>query len=59
MFGFQAFLSYFDVSFDDGVANPVYMSTSPQMTETHWKQTVFYLAEPFKVHEGEFIVLFH
>ncbi|XP_059484202.1 protein arginine N-methyltransferase 1 [Neocloeon triangulifer] len=44
---------YFDVFFD--LDNPVSFSTGPLATPTHWKQTVFFLDEPFLLQPGEII----
>ncbi|CAL4126112.1 unnamed protein product [Meganyctiphanes norvegica] len=48
-----AFVGYFDTFFD--MENPIQFSTGPHVTPTHWKQTVFYLPEPFKVKEGQVV----
>lgn len=48
-----AIVGYFDTFFD--MKNPVEFSTGPHVTPTHWKQTVFYLPEPFTVKEGQVI----
>ncbi|XP_071522697.1 protein arginine N-methyltransferase 1-like isoform X2 [Panulirus ornatus] len=45
------FVGYFDVYFK--MPNPVFFSTGPHATPTHWKQTVFYLPEPCAVRNGE------
>ena len=51
-YALQAMVGYFDVGFEQ-VPHLVHMSTSPQDEPTHWKQTVFYLAQPFQVYTGE------
>ncbi|XP_077419123.1 protein arginine N-methyltransferase 3 [Vanacampus margaritifer] len=48
-----ALVGYFDVFFDKGCCNKVMFSTGPQVTKTHWKQTVFQLERPFAVQAGE------
>ena len=49
----QSFLGFFDANFED-VENPARMSTGPVASPTHWKQTIFYLREPFRVYYGAF-----
>jgi len=44
-------VGYFDVKFD-GVIKPVLLSTGPHSSSTRWKQTTFFLSEPFNSHEG-------
>ncbi len=51
-FHLKAFAGYFDIGFEQ-VPNLVHMSTSPRDEPTHWKQTVFYLAQPFQVNTGK------
>ncbi|XP_056268600.1 protein arginine N-methyltransferase 3 [Pseudoliparis swirei] len=48
-----ALVGYFDIFFDKGCGNKVMFSTSPRVTKTHWKQTVFLLEKPFNVQAGE------
>ncbi|CAB1438315.1 unnamed protein product [Pleuronectes platessa] len=48
-----AVVGYFDIFFDKGCGNKVSFSTSPQVTKTHWKQTVFLLDTPMSVQAGE------
>ncbi|CAJ1049575.1 protein arginine N-methyltransferase 3 [Xyrichtys novacula] len=48
-----AIVGYFDIFFDKGCSNKVMFSTGPQVTKTHWKQTVFLLEKPFSVQAGE------
>ncbi|XP_059203444.1 protein arginine N-methyltransferase 3 [Centropristis striata] len=48
-----AIVGYFDIFFDKGCGNKVMFSTGPQVTKTHWKQTVFLLERPFSVQAGE------
>ncbi|XP_062248427.1 protein arginine N-methyltransferase 3 [Platichthys flesus] len=48
-----AVVGYFDIFFDKGCGNKVTFSTSPQVTKTHWKQTVFLLDTPMSVQAGE------
>ncbi|XP_034725079.1 protein arginine N-methyltransferase 3 isoform X2 [Etheostoma cragini] len=48
-----AIVGYFDIFFDKGCSNKVMFSTGPQVTKTHWKQTVFLLERPFSVQAGE------
>uniref|UniRef100_A0A3B5QTD1 type I protein arginine methyltransferase n=1 Tax=Xiphophorus maculatus TaxID=8083 RepID=A0A3B5QTD1_XIPMA len=49
----QAIVGYFDIFFDKGCSNKVTFSTGPQVTKTHWKQTVFLLEKPISVKAGE------
>ncbi|KAF6719815.1 Protein arginine N-methyltransferase 3 [Oryzias melastigma] len=44
-----AIVGYFDIFFDKGCNNKVMFSTGPQVTKTHWKQTVFLLERPTSV----------
>ncbi|NXC06098.1 ANM3 methyltransferase, partial [Orthonyx spaldingii] len=48
-----AIAGYFDVSFEKNCYNKVLLSTGPQCTKTHWKQTVFLLEKPIPVESGE------
>ncbi|XP_078109880.1 protein arginine N-methyltransferase 3 isoform X1 [Sander vitreus] len=48
-----AIVGYFDIFFDKGCSNKVMFSTGPQVTKTHWKQTVFLLERPISVQAGE------
>ncbi|XP_042342948.1 protein arginine N-methyltransferase 3 [Plectropomus leopardus] len=48
-----AIVGYFDIFFDKGCSNKVMFSTGPQVTKTHWKQTIFLLERPFSVQTGE------
>ncbi|XP_034536530.1 protein arginine N-methyltransferase 3 [Notolabrus celidotus] len=48
-----AIVGYFDIFFDKGCSNKVMFSTGPEVTKTHWKQTVFLLEKPFSVQAGE------
>ncbi|XP_070690849.1 protein arginine N-methyltransferase 3 isoform X2 [Pempheris klunzingeri] len=48
-----AIVGYFDIFFDKGCSNKVMFSTGPQVTKTHWKQTVFLLEKPFSVQTGD------
>ncbi|XP_038557431.1 protein arginine N-methyltransferase 3 isoform X1 [Micropterus salmoides] len=48
-----AIVGYFDIFFDKGCSNKVMFSTGPQVTKTHWKQTVFLLERPVSVLAGE------
>uniref|UniRef100_A0A4W6EL85 Protein arginine N-methyltransferase 3 n=1 Tax=Lates calcarifer TaxID=8187 RepID=A0A4W6EL85_LATCA len=48
-----AVVGYFDIFFDKGCSNKVMFSTGPQVTKTHWKQTVFLLERPISVQAGE------
>jgi len=48
----------FDVSFgpystSSSSSSPIVLSTSPAVTPTHWKQTVFFFPQPLKVTSGE------
>ncbi|XP_044000494.1 protein arginine N-methyltransferase 3 isoform X2 [Gambusia affinis] len=48
-----AIVGYFDIFFNKGCSNKVTFSTGPQVTKTHWKQTVFLLETPISVKAGE------
>nr|XP_040017215.1 protein arginine N-methyltransferase 3 isoform X1 [Gasterosteus aculeatus aculeatus] len=48
-----AIVGYFDIFFEKGCGNKVMFSTGPQVTKTHWKQTVFLLEKPVSVRAGE------
>eukprot|EP00050_Salpingoeca_kvevrii_P003553 m.227347 g.227347 ORF g.227347 m.227347 type:complete len:558 (+) comp10849_c1_seq14:4415-6088(+) len=50
-----AFCSYFDILFEAGCDDPVYFSTGPEATPTHWKQTVFLLRKPIVCSKGDII----
>lgn len=50
----HAFLGWFDIGFE-ACHKPVRFSTGPHSRGTHWKQTVFYTAEPLALHAGESI----
>ncbi|KNH05275.1 arginine N-methyltransferase [Perkinsela sp. CCAP 1560/4] len=44
---------HFDTLFD--LHDSVLLTTSPYGTQTHWKQTVFYLAEPISLQAGNVV----
>jgi len=48
----HAFIAWFEVEFSK-CHKPIIISTSPQSTYTHWKQTVFYIEDVLSVTEGE------
>lgn len=48
-----AFVGYFDTFFD--LPNAVEFTTGPHGTQTHWKQTVFYMRTPVAVTAGDII----
>uniref|UniRef100_A0A1A8PMM6 Protein arginine N-methyltransferase 3 n=1 Tax=Nothobranchius rachovii TaxID=451742 RepID=A0A1A8PMM6_9TELE len=48
-----AIVGYFDIFFDKGCSNKVMFSTGPQVTKTHWRQTVFLLEKPLSVQAGD------
>eukprot|EP00434_Breviolum_minutum_P000110 symbB.v1.2.000097.t1/scaffold13.1/size649204/8 len=50
----HALVVWFDVRFDASESGTI-LSTSPGMPDTHWKQTVLYLAEPLVVFENDVI----
>ncbi|KAK2573223.1 Protein arginine N-methyltransferase 3 [Acropora cervicornis] len=50
---FTAFVAFFDIFFDKDCVQKVNFSTSPSHNPTHWKQTVFYLAHPINVSQGQ------
>lgn len=50
----HAYVVYFDITFTD-CHKPVYFSTAPDHTPTHWKQTVFYLKDVISIKRGEAI----
>ncbi|MED6258285.1 Protein arginine N-methyltransferase 3, partial [Ataeniobius toweri] len=45
----KGIVGYFDIFFDKGCSNKVMFSTGPQVTKTHWKQTLFLLENPMAV----------
>lgn len=47
-----AFITYFDVVFKQ-CHYPFVLSTSPSVTPTHWRQTVFYIDRSLHMQEGE------
>jgi len=47
--GLYGFVSWFDCDFSHG-HKKIVLSTSPYKKHTHWKQTVFYLDNPFDVN---------
>jgi len=49
----SAFVAFFDIFFDKDCVQKVNFSTSPSHNPTHWKQTVFYLAHPINVSQGQ------
>eukprot|EP01135_Chromosphaera_perkinsii_P008090 Nk52_evm6s1129 gene=Nk52_evmTU6s1129 len=51
----NALVGYFDSFFETGCENPVYFSTGPDATSTHWKQTVLYLENPLHCQHGDLI----
>lgn len=53
-FKMHGLVSWFDVHFSHGDKHKV-LSTSPFRDETHWKQTVFYIENPFDVDVGDCI----
>jgi type I protein arginine methyltransferase len=50
----HAFLAWFDYDFTAG-SQHLHTSTGPYSKPTHWKQTVFYLENPLRIHEGQVI----
>jgi len=50
----HALVAYFECAFTN-VHKPIAFSTAPSCPYTHWKQTVFYLAEPLTVCKDEVI----
>jgi len=46
---------YFDINFETNLSAPVFFSTGPAATPTHWKQTLFYLKQPLTVADGDVI----
>lgn len=50
------FLNWFDTYFEHKCDNPSMFSTGPMTTETHWKQSAFYLSRPVEVKAGDRIV---
>ncbi|XP_065647793.1 protein arginine N-methyltransferase 3 [Hydra vulgaris] len=49
----SALVGYFNVEFNNQSETPIQMSTSPFDFPTHWKQTVFFLKEPFFIKSGD------
>lgn len=52
--GMYGLVTWFDCDFSHGVKK-VCLSTSPYKKQTHWKQTVFYVSEPFDVNPEDVI----
>jgi len=50
----HALVAYFNVEFSK-THNQVHFSTGPRSAYTHWKQTVFYLADPVVANRGELL----
>jgi len=48
-------VGYFDIPFDNNAKSFVCFSTGPSHTNTHWKQTLFYLEKSVKLVKGEFL----
>jgi len=48
----HAIIAWFDITFS-ACHKPVYFTTSPSATYTHWKQTVFYLRECLSISKGD------
>eukprot|EP00127_Corallochytrium_limacisporum_P001379 Clim_evm1s55 gene=Clim_evmTU1s55 len=48
----HAWVLYFDTWFND-CHKPIFFTTSPHYTDTHWKQTVFYMPEVLTIRKGE------
>jgi len=48
----HAFVVYFDIEFSK-CHKPIFFSTGPHSTYTHWKQTVFYLNDVLSMKKGE------
>uniref|UniRef100_A0A1X7U7F8 Protein arginine N-methyltransferase domain-containing protein n=1 Tax=Amphimedon queenslandica TaxID=400682 RepID=A0A1X7U7F8_AMPQE len=47
-------VGYFVIGFEVP-SYPVYFSTSPQDTPTHWHQRIFFLNEPIQVETGDLL----
>lgn len=50
----RAFVTYFDAEFRKS-HYPFVLSTSPHLTPTHWRQTVFYIDRVLRIEKGEII----
>jgi protein arginine N-methyltransferase 1 len=50
----HALVAFFNVEFSK-THTKLWFSTGPKSKTTHWKQTVFYLAKPIKVKNGDVI----
>ncbi|GAB5361149.1 hypothetical protein AAMO2058_000689300 [Amorphochlora amoebiformis] len=51
----ERIIVHFDAEFDHKLNNPITLSTGVGETDTHWRQTVFYLAKPLKLVKGEVV----
>lgn len=51
----DAFVTYFDIAFLKDANKPIQFTTSPNSTETHWRQTVLILEQPILLHKGDSI----
>jgi len=49
----DGFVIWFDALFDLKCSHPITLSTSPHTPETHWKQSLFYLATAVSVKQGD------
>jgi hypothetical protein len=52
-----SFVVWFDIEFnhDSGQVKLVHFSTSPDVEQTHWKQSILLLKQPFEIAEGALI----
>ncbi|XP_070535885.1 protein arginine N-methyltransferase 3-like [Ptychodera flava] len=50
-----ALVGYFDIFFEKDCSTKVSFSTAPHCDKTHWKQTVFTLANPISLKKGDVI----
>jgi type I protein arginine methyltransferase len=53
---FHGLVTWFAAYFSKDQEAPVVLNTSPFGKATHWKQTLFYLVEPFGVMRDEKVV---
>ncbi|GIY97601.1 protein arginine N-methyltransferase 3 [Caerostris extrusa] len=49
-----ALVGYFDCFFDKDLSHKAILSTAPSSASTHWKQTMFLIANPIQVTKGAY-----
>lgn len=49
----DAFITHFDIGFTKNAKTPIWFTTSSSATDTHWRQTVLLLEQPFSLSSGQ------